>query len=246
MSDLTTAIDGLQGSAEFPVGTVTAVSSTLLTVNVRGVNIQAAYLKSYTAPLAGDLVALGRENATWLVLGALAGVGPNSVVNPSFEQDGTTTGVPSHWRLFSIAGAATASAQATGFAVDGTYELVVASGTAAQDTYVYSDPIAVAPGQQWSVSAFATASYPPAAPTDADIALYGLWFANDTNLYPTTSSADTLIAQVNNIAAAPQHTSVSGTVTVPGGANFMRVATRSMAVASISMIWDLVTARRIG
>jgi hypothetical protein len=230
----------------FPTGVVTGVSTTTLTVNVGGVNLNAAYLSSYL-PRVGDLVALGRNDATRLVLGSLAGVGPNAVANPSFEADGAITGVPSSWNFASLAGAPSVSVQATGFAVDGTHELVVSASTGApQDSYVYSGPIAVAPGQQWAAAGYATAVYPVGDPQTAVASLYGLWFANDTNLYPTTSSADTLIGQVVNLSAAPSHASVSGTVTVPAGAAYMRVALRSVSAASVSLAWDLVTARRVG
>lgn len=241
----TVVAGGIPFPAEFPTGTVTAVSSTALTVNVRGTSISAAYLQGPSFAV-GDLVVLGRQDATWVVLGKLAGVGGNSVLNPSFEVDGAINGVPTSWNFSTLAGAPAVSTQATGFAVDGTYELAVSANLVAQDSYVYSNPIAVATGQQWAASAFATATYPNGAPTNATAGLYALWFANDTNLYPTTSSADTLIGQVTNLSAAPTHASISGTVTVPAGASFMRVALRSVSVASVTLLWDLVTARRIG
>jgi hypothetical protein len=230
---------------QFPTGTVTAVSSTALSVNVRGVTIQAAYLQG-TVFTVGDLVVLGRDDASWFVLGKQAGVGGNSVLNPSFEQDGVIAGTPTSWNFASLSGAPAVSVQATGYAVDGTYELVVAAGTATQDSYVYSNPIGVTTGQQWAVSAYATASYPVGAVANATAGVYALWFATDTNLYPTTSSADTLIGQVTNLSAAPVHASISGTVTVPAAAAYMRVALRSQSVASVALAWDLVTARRIG
>lgn len=230
---------------ELQTGTVTAVSATTLNVNIRGVTIKAAYLASYSA-VVGDLVAIARQDATHLVLGRLAGVGTNAVLNPSFEQDGAISGVPTSWNFSTLSGAPTVSVLQTGFAPDGLFELAVSAGAASQDSYVYSNPIAVSPGQQWAVSAFASAVYPSGAPQNATASLYGLWFADDTNLYPTTSSADTLIAQALNLSQAPVHASVSGNVTVPAGAAFMRVGLRSVSVAQIVMLWDLVTARRIG
>lgn len=243
--DLAAAIQNvLPPECEVMTGTVTLVNANLLTVLVRGTSIQAAYIGT-AAPALGTLVAVLRQDSTWLVLGPLGGVGPQQVLNPSFELDGVTVSTPSFWFVANIAGTGSAAAQKTGSAVDGSFELGVIAGGATQDTYVYSSPIAVAPGQIWSVSGFASATYPPATPFQADAALYGLWFANSTNLYPTTSAADTLIAQVNDLQPQPTHVSVAGNVTVPAATNFMRVATRSMSVAGVVMNWDAVFARRI-
>jgi hypothetical protein len=244
-NDLAAAIQSvLPPECEVMTGTVTLVNANLLTVLVRGTSIQAAYVGS-TAPALGTLVAVLRMDSTWLVLGPLGGVGPQQVLNPSFEADGETASTPSSWFVANLAGSGAARATDTGYAVDGSFELAVMAGAATQDTYVYSSPIAVAPGQVWSVSGFASATYPPATAFLADAALYGLWFANSTNLYPTTSAADTLIAQVNDLQPQPTHVSVAGTVTVPAATSFMRVATRSMSVAGVVMFWDAVFARRV-
>lgn len=233
--------------AEFMTGEILSISATTLTLLVRGVTITSAYIDTGTGVTlrVGDLVLAGRQDASWFTLGRLAGVGTNSVVNPSFEVDGTRTGTPTGWTTYAISGTATVSTQQTGYAPSGLYELVVASGGVVTDTFVYSSPISVVPGQVWSLSALAAAIYPAGAPFDADIALYALWFANDTNLYPTTSAADTNVAQVNNIGPAPTHTSVSGNVTVPGGAAYMRVALRSILNVAITEVWDSVVSRRI-
>lgn len=231
--------------AEFVTGEILAISTTTLTLLVRGVTITSAYVDTGVTLRVGDLVLAGRQDASWFTLGRLAGVGTNSVVNPSFEIDGTRSGTPTGWTTFAISGVATISTQQTGYAPSGLYELVVASGGVVTDTFVYSSPISVVPGQVWSLSALAAAIYPPGAPFDADIAIYALWFANDTNLYPTTSAPDTNVAQVNNIGPAPSHTSVSGNVTVPGGAVYMRVALRSILNVAITEVWDSVVSRRI-
>ncbi len=226
-------------------GTVVAVSTTTLTLLARGVQFSAAYLASYGSPQVGDLVKFSRQDSTWCVDGKLAGVGPNEVFNFSFEDGGPGT-VPDGWTVYNISGTGTATGAVTGFAPLGVRELSVSAGAAAQDTYVYSSPIPVVTGQQWAVSALASATYPSGATPTADAALYGLWFANSTNLYPTTSAADTLVAQVNDVGPDASHASVSGSVTVPAATTYMRVATRSISGASISMLWDAVIARRVG
>lgn len=245
MVTLPEAIAAMQGpDVELATGTVTLVNANLLTVLVRGVNIQSAYVG--TAPEVGSLVALIRDRWTWLTLGQIGGVGLNEVLNFSFEADGTILTVPSDWFLYQISGAGSARTAETGSAPDGLFELLVDAGAAAQDTYVYSSPISVVTGQQWSISAFASAAYPSGAPETSDAALYALWFANDTNLYPTTSAADSLVAQVNNLGPFPAHVSVAGTVVVPAATTYMRVATRSLSAAGATLIWDAVIARSIG
>ncbi len=239
------AIDqALPYAAEGGVGTVVEVSSTTLTVLARGIAFPAAYTRSYS-PVVGDLVFFIRQDSSWIVIDAMAGVGTNQVFNFSFEAGGPGF-IPDGWFLYNIAGAGTATGVITGYAPVGQRELAVAAGAGAQDTFVYSSPIAVVTGQQWAVSALASATYPAGALPTADAALYALWFVNDTNLYPTTSAADTLIAQVNDVGPDAAHSSVSGTVTVPAATNYMRVATRSISAASISVLWDAVVARQIG
>lgn len=229
-------------SCEMGRATVVAVSATTLTILTRGTSVEAAYLASYASPAVGDLVAFFRQDSTWLVPGRIAGVGSNEVDNFSFEDDGITGEVPSSWFLHQIAGATSAAAVSTGAAPAGLYELATIGGAAGQDVYVYSNPIPVTTGEQWAISGLASST-----DATADAAIYALWFANDTNLYPTTTAADTLVAQVNNVGPLPVHSSVSGTVTVPGaGTEVMRVATRSISGASITMYWDALIARRVG
>lgn len=244
MTDIVEAIAATRGAdMELATGTVTLVSGNTLSVLVRGVTIQSAFIGF--APEVGSLVALIRDRWTWLTLGPLGGVGPNAVQNFSFEQDGTILTVPSKWFLHQISGAGAPRTAETGAAPDGIYELAVDAGAAAQDTYVYSSPISVVPGEQWSVSAFASASYPTGAPVTADAALYALWFANDTNLYPTTSAADTLVAQANDVGPFPTHSAITGSVTVPAATTYMRVATRSMSAAGVTVFFDAVIARKV-
>lgn len=246
MTNLPDAVLGaIPRQMECVTGEITAISATTLTLLVRGVTISSAYIDTGVTLRVGDLVLAGRQDASWFTFGRLAGVGTNEVLNPSFEIDGTRTGTPTNWTTYAISGAASISTQQTGYAPSGLYELVVSSGGVATDTFVYSSPISVVPGQVWALSALAAAIYPPGAPFDADIALYALWFANDTNLYPTTSAADTNVAQVNNIGPVPGHTSVSGSVTVPGGAVYMRVALRSILNTAVTEVWDSVVSRRI-
>lgn len=232
---------------EAPTGTVVAKTATTMQVLVRGVTITAGYIDlGASTPIVGDLVVLGRQDSSWFVIGRIAGVGSNAVLNFSFEQDGARSGTPSSWFFSQVAGAGTVATVATGYAPAGTFEAVVtASGGVTQDSLLYSSPINVAPGQVWAVSASAAGVYPSGAALTATARLYGLWFANDTNLYPTTSAADTLVQSVTLSSGAPGHFSLSGTVTVPAATTFMRVGLRSGSAANVAVEWDAVIARRI-
>lgn len=238
--------DTRQRVNEVLTGDVVLVTSTSIGVVVRGVQITAAYLRSYV-PVAGDLVAVVRQDASWLCLGALAGVGANQVLNPSFEQGGAAPSTPPSWFLANTVGTGAASTVATGSAVAGTFELLAEGvGGGAATFFVYSSPISVVTGQQWSLSAWCAGVYTSGIAPGADAAVAALWFANDTNLYPTTSSADSVLATATDVAAGPGHTSVSGTVTVPGGGTtYMRLALRSTLAAGESLLWDSAVARRI-
>lgn len=232
---------------EIVPGDVIARTATTMSVLVRGRTIDMAYIDLGAAtPNAGDRVITGRNLASWFTIGRQAGVGSNQVSNFSFEQDGAITGTPSQWFLSNIAGTGTPSVLETAYAPAGRYEAsLFASAGVAQDTLLYSAPISVATGQTWALSAYTAAVYPSGAALTATGALYGLWFANQTNLYPTTSAADTLVQSATLSVGAPTHFPISGTVTVPAATTFMRVGLRAGSAAGVSVLFDAVIARRL-
>jgi len=71
-----------------------------------------------------------------------------------------------------------------------------------------------------------------------------LWFANSTNLYPTTSSADTVIVTATDLVQQPLYTTLSGTVSAPVS-GYMRLALRSSTVGGQRIFWDNVIMRRV-
>lgn len=237
---LSRAITNGPRSAQIRTGTVSTVSSTTLEVVVGGTTISAAYLNSY-APVAGDLVVVGRQDASWVVFGKQAGVGPNLVLNPGFEAEGETAGVPLDWFLYDEVGTATLDVIATVDAPEGSHVLQIDPVASSRTTVVYSSPFPAEPGQQFSLSVFAGG----VGAATGDVTLHLLLFANDTNLMPTTS-ADVTAATVNNIAEPTPYTSVSGTATVPAGASlYGRLGLRSVLASGVGMQWDFAIARRI-
>jgi hypothetical protein len=226
--------------AQIRTGTISTVSATLLEVIVGGTSIQAAYLDSY-APAVGDLVVVGSQDASWVVFGKQAGVGPNLVLNSGFEDGGEAAGTPPDWFLYNEVGTATLQTLETGAAPQGDIVLQIDPDASARTTVVYSSPFPVAPGEQYALSAFAGG----VGAATGDIELHLLGFANNTDLMPTTSSNVTA-ASVNDIAEPPPYTSISGTATVPAGATlYGRVGLRSVLASGVGMQYDFVVARRI-
>lgn len=66
-------LTAVRAYAAVRTGTVVSFTSGAMVVDVNGVNVRAGYLTSYGATV-GDLVALLLQDASWLVLGKVAGV----------------------------------------------------------------------------------------------------------------------------------------------------------------------------
>lgn len=222
-------------------GTVVSTSATTLRVLVAGTTIDAAYLRSYV-PVAGDLVALIRQDSTWIVLGAIAGVGPNLVQNPGFELGGAASSVPPLWFLFNESGVSTVQVLAPGNSPpEGLFVAQIDDSASIRTAVLYSSPFSANPGETYAFSAFASG----VSADTGDITLNALGFANPTDLMPTTTF-NTVVATINDVIQAPPWTSISGTITVPAGATtYMRVGLRAILASGVGMQWDFVTARRV-
>lgn len=231
-----TLVDPFFATIEFTVSTTDGTETT---------QIRAAYVRQ-SEPAVGDLVTVLRQGASWFIVGTSSGSGGNSVENPSFELFDDDLD-PTGWTLYAISGSPSmTSLYAPEIAVEGERILEVsplAGGTSSN--FVYSRPIAVATGQVWELSAYVNAHYPDQNPNTLDVALWGLWFANATDLYPTTAAADTQADTAPNIAQTDLMQILRGNVTVPAGPAFMRVGLRSAIQAYTASRWDWVTARRI-
>lgn len=228
--------------AQVRTGTVTSQDATSTMVLVGGTQIPAAYGVGAVYEQ-GDLVALIRQDASWLVLFRLAGAGPNEIQNLSFEM--SPTGIPPVlWFLADISGLAQSTVIPLAYAPDGDQAAQIISDSATSSSYLYSSPIAVTAGEVFNVSAYVTGIYDVDAPQTADAAIVGLWFADADDLYPTTISADIVIEVLNDVPSGPPFVQLSGSVTAPVS-GFMRVALRSNLAVGQSLAWDFVTARRV-
>lgn len=235
-------------------GTVVLVDPFLATVLIGGedgTQIRAAYVRE-SEPEIGAVVAVIRQGASWFVLGTTSVSGGNSVQNPSFEQVNEDN-TPVFWTLYNVSSThAMAAVSSPGEAVpdpneagDNVLEVGPINAAAAGTSIVYSAAISVTSGETWELSAYYNGNYPAANTGTTDIVLVALWFADATDLYPATVSADSTIVSVSNIPENETMTVARGTVVVPGGAEFMRVGLRTGAQPSAGAHWDYVTARRI-
>lgn len=225
-------------------GIVSTFAPNELVINVGGATFPASYREGDTfAP--GDLVMAFNQDATWWVAGKLAGVGVNLLAgfNPSFEDSPAST-FPTSWFFADLSGSSSAAVLAFSPAPDGAQVAVVQSDGTPSQSYLYSSPIPAVTGDQFTVSAYVGGLYDVSDTHTADAAIVATWYANDTNLYPTTSSADQVISTAVDVAAAPPFTTLSGTITAPV-TGFLRVALRSDLTATQRLMWDNVILRSV-
>lgn len=224
-------------------GVVVLVDPFLVTVDVGGTQLRAAYSRS-VPPRVGETVVLARQAASWFVIGTSSTTGGNSVVNPSFEEVDAGGSQPSSWVVYRQTGSADVSVEVYDRAVEGSTALHVSGGSASSLTWVYSDPIQVAPGQQWTLSAYANGAYGGQNVNTTACALVALWFVDSAILYPTVSDPVTVVQNAVNIAETDTMQLLQGNATVPANSFTMRVCVRTATNAYAGAMWDFATARR--
>lgn len=193
-------------------------------------------------PAEGALVLVGQQESSWAVLGQVLGASGNLIINGSFEE--TIPGsFPDPWTLYSVSGSASVSVVSDVTPVAGSNSALVESSDASV-SLLYSNPIAVTAGNTVQFSAFATGVYDEGAAHTADAALLALWFSDDANLYPTTSSPDTLLDSAADIPSTPVWTPLSGSVTAPV-TGYVRCALRSTLTGDQAMAWEFAVGRLI-
>lgn len=230
--------------AQARTGVVSTFAPNELVVNVGGTTYPMAYREGdvFTP---GDIVLVFRQDATWFALYRIAGVGPNllSLNNPSFEESLPGT-FPAQWFFANVSGDSSPAVLEFSPAPDGDQVAQVSCDGNPAQSYLYSQPIAAALGDQFTVSAYVGGAYDVLDTHTADAAVVALWFANATNLYPTTSSADQVISTAVDVAQAPPFTTLGGTITAPV-TGFLRVALRSDLDDTQRLLWDNVILRSV-
>ncbi|MEU7074745.1 hypothetical protein AB0B30_32440 [Streptomyces narbonensis] len=230
--------------AQMRTGVVASFTANEAQISAGGSTFPAAYLEGVNLS-AGALVACLYQGGSWLVLGVLAGVGPNLLAagNPNFEA--SPPGLfPDLWFQANLSGVAAIAVVDEPGAPVGSQVAAVSGPAVGTQSYLYSQPIQVTSGDQFAVSAYAGGDYQPSDALTADAALVALWFANETNLYPTTSAVDIVIATATDLVQSPPYTTLGGTVTAPV-TGFMRIALRSTTEASQRVLWDGVIVREL-
>lgn len=199
---------------------------------------------SAATPAPGTLVAVGRQDASWIVFGSILGSSANLVTDGSFEQSGAGE-APAAWTLYDDEGVSSATVTATPSAVVGS-KVVAIDGLSLPvncRSILYSEAIEVAQGDRIQLSVFAGGDYGDITHS-ADAALLALWFNTSTALYPAVASPDTEVATVTNVPQQPPWTPLSGTVTAPLN-GFLRVGLRSyLYEPGHTVMFDYATARR--
>lgn len=236
--------------AQIRTGTVVAASGSVASVLVGAATFPASVVVPFgipdpaaAVPAPGTLVAVGRQDSSWTVFGSILGVSGNLIPNGSFE-DGIPGEPPPLWTLYQVSGEATALTEFSSLAVAGDQVAAVDVVAGPSTSLLYSEPVPVVTGQRVQLAAFAGAVYDEGVAQDADAAVLALWLAQDTDVYPTTSAPDSVVASAVDVVPVPPWTSLSGNVISPV-TGFVRIALRSVLTAGQTMLWDFATVRTL-
>lgn len=235
--------------AQIRTGTIVEASGASAVVLVGASTFTASIVAPFgipapAAPAVGTLVAVGRQDSSWIVFGSVLGVSGNLILNGSFENSPPGS-FPESWTLYDVTNTSSATVGGIPAPVAGTNVVVVEAVTAPGTSILYSSPVAVNAGERYQLSVFVGADYDPAAAMTADATLLALWFAAPTDAYPTTSSADTTVATATDVIASPPWTPLSGQVTAPV-TGFLRLGLRSVVDVNQSLLYDFAVVRKFG
>lgn len=235
--------------AQIRTGVIANAAGSVATVVVGAAAFEASVLVPFgttdpaaATPLPGTLVAVARQDSSWIVLGQILGASGNLILNPQFE-DSPAGDPPVNWTLYNVLGVSDGEVITDPGAVAGANVLSVTTTSAAATSIVYSSPVVVEAGETLQLSAFVSALYEDGIAETANSDLLALWFANETDAYPTTSSADTVVSSVTNVLAQPVWSAMSGQVTAPVS-GFMRLGLRSAITPGQTLLYDFASVRR--
>lgn len=255
-----------QPGTEMRSGRVTNWDTRLITVRVGGTDLPGMpYLRTYS-PVLGDIVTVFGNAGTWVCVGSYAGSPPdNQVFNPSFE-DGVVGSLPNGWGNYHDPASSLPTTVATqpfssATPIDGFQVLEINGippvGTGVSNSswdYTYSRPFKVTPGEIWATCGYAMMQLPPTGNDSVNVNLLLTFYANDTDVYPTTSAAGsggtaTYIDQ-NGAWTFLNAGDASGAL-VPAGAVYGRLTLRT-AITTFgnggggpSVDYDAVMARKV-
>lgn len=252
---------GQTSSSQIRTGMVVDYSETAISVRFAGGDVaDFPYVRNYN-PIIGEQVILAANGSAWIVIDGLAGMPPfglptadvpsaNPVTNGGFEGGG---GSVTGWGKVDFAGATTLAVAFADPPIEGVACGEVSSATVNVNTVVYSGAIPVGVGQRWSADCYLRTGAPSSG-SSVIASLMLTWYANDTNVYPTTVASDTVVSFQE--MPAPQNIwslfkpfpGTTAGYAVPAGATHMRVAVQHLtsdATQVASLFIDRVVARRI-
>lgn len=144
----------------------------------------AVWLTSYE-PLVGDVVAVSRQGAAWVVLGSLASAideASNAVANYTFDQ-GDAGAIPPRWQLVTSAGSPTLLTSDYNRAdrVGGTrVARLLSPGAATVTTEVVSDTAPVMTSQYWAAGGWVRTLTDFNVATVCSVQLYIAWYSGQS------------------------------------------------------------------
>lgn len=265
---------GVSDAVVMRVGRVTGYDARNITIAINGTDtlVNAAYLDSYQ-PVLGDIVAVLKNGASWVVLGATSRSldTTNVVVNPSFEGDAQGA-MAASWGWYHDPASSTdsTSVQVSGNngvqPYDGRQSLTVfvshsvAAGVRTSIDQLYSAPFSVKEGETWAAAARflfdagPSLSFIPAQ--GQQLSVFIAWFAGNADV-PPNQLDQTFANNVTNLDSTgtswsllPAYAPQQGNQ-VPAGAHFGRVVLSSRVNIQSNnnvtgtVMWDSVVARKI-
>lgn len=238
------------------MGMVTGYGAETITVAISDSDalVDAAFVMPGPRPMLGEPVAVLKQGNQWLVLNSLSPMDPtNPVLNPSFELDDPGTLVPTSWNQYEI-GVNSSTVSVVSLpphqSLHGPRSMSL-TATLTVATVMTSAPIPVSLGQRWTANAWIEgfAKWPIFVVAGAIILT---WYANDTDLYPTTAAASsaTFTQNAPDTWLAIQTVGDERGIPVPDGVTHMRVACYTNIQADSAggtgtVRWDRVVARQL-
>lgn len=256
--NLPSVVAGQSGdAAAIRMGTVAEVYPTGLMVRVGSATVptQAAWLSSYE-PILGDVVAVARQGGMWVTLGSLGATiseDNNDLANPGFE-DGAVGATPPRWSLVTTAGTPSVSTVAWDWetrsdGIDGSQAAAIVASAGVVTCELVSDPVPVLPGVPWAAAGYYRTLSDFATTSVCTTSLTLSWYSGSS--LGSLLSSKTSGTHVVTRGMRWRLMRAQGTrgVTVPAGANFLRVRLAlswTAATAGDAVYFDRIVARSVG
>jgi hypothetical protein len=243
----------IMGQAPQPVsiryGRVVAHRYEGLVIDVAGGQFTAGFVASYE-PMIGDVVAVARQGATWLVLGTLGAAAGDSTAVPNYSfEEGAVGAPPPRWQLVTSSGSVSLLTDAytrSDFSDGRQVARWTCTASGSVDCEVVSDAIPVEPGEQWAVAASLSTDTFFLTSTALLARVYAAWYSTSSlgSLVSQNSSGD--YAVTRGMRWKLIRSMGTDGWAVPGAARWLRVKIQILGSAALNdrIYIDRVLARR--